>query len=135
MAKIQSNYYNVETKAYNFLKSIDSNKHWPRMESLLHYDSFLRERVKCPTRADIAMKDVATANSHFFQNEFKAGERICRLNGEVLIASLLEKVEEMYPKTIDIREQLITMERVNHKKINPVLKGFDKLKLKLKLFM
>ena len=139
MSKISTiNRINLETKATNFVKAFDTRGGLlNKPEALTAYSEFLKEKIKNPVGMGIAIKNVLEKNPIDDVIEFSSN--IAYVEQDKGIKDLLRDVRQAelknYARTQDIREGLIENNRINHERVMPALKGFEKFLLKLKLFM
>lgn len=136
MSKIsQINQTHLETKALNFIRAFNNHNHFSKSDAIYCYGEILRERIKNPVGAEIALRDMLEKEP--IDDMFRFSNNITYIEQEEGIQKLLNQYEESdakYPNLLDVRTKLIEEKRVNHGQVTPILKGFDKFILKLKLF-
>ena len=131
------NRINLESKASRFVRTFDTRGGLlNKSEALSSYKDFLKEKMDNPVGIKIAMKDVLKKNP--ISDEIEFASNIAYIEQDKNVKNLLKEVRQFngrYGKTRYVRAELIDRGRVNHDKVMPALKGFDKFLLRLQLFL
>lgn len=128
---------NLETKATNFIKTYNTKgRLLDKPKAILCYEEFLKEKIKNPVGMDIAMRDVLRREPVEDMIEFSSNVAYIEQNkGIKTLLKELYSQEAKRGKTQDLKEALIENNRINHDRITPALKGFNKFILMLKLLI